>query len=414
MTRRLVKLSIAATLGLATVTTGALAVDDIIELDTLVLYSQGSADKYDGDAETRVAHLIETTNKIYEDSGLNFRLNAVKIQKYDMNDSATSGMVLGKIQKDENVHKIRDEVGADNVVIYRPYAGDGACGLGYQNNYLSQESALRWIDRYMYAHVSIDCGGYVTAHEVGHNSGLGHSEKQGSTGAYPYARGHGVQDTFTTVMAYSGVYNGTKVYKYSSPDLECKDGLPCGIAEGEDKEADAVKALKQTLPLLANFRDHIDQPDNNNSDDNNGTTEEGSQKVAAALKAYNDQKEVLKADRVKLKELKESFTKEKTAYALIVEEYKQKMDVHSLKKAKLNELKDSASRADYRAYYNNTYKPSALALKAYRNDVKNPAYAAVKEKLTAFKIYRNDTYKVNRAKLIELKKTYLDLKKVYG
>ena len=456
MRKRLVNLSVAATLGLVTVTTGALAVDEVVELDTLVLYSQGASDKYGGDAETRINHLIETTNKIYADSGLNVKLNAVKIQQYEMDDSATSGSVLGTIRADTKVAEIRNAVGADNVVMYRPYAGDGACGMAYQNNYLRDPNAT-WVEKYMYAHVTINCGGYVTAHEVGHNSGLGHSEKQGSTGAYTYARGHGVQDNFTTVMAYSGVYRGSKIYKYSSPALEC-NGLPCGIEEGEEKSADAVKALKQTLPLIEKFRVHIDIPDNNNTDDNNtddndntddnnGTVDSGADKLATALKAYNEQKDKVLEDKTKLTELKAVINEKKEAYLATRTEYNNQRKALSEKRTEYRKLisdyrtvvtKYRTARTDYRAeritkeaflavkaelivardvyknYYTNTYKPAYTALKTYRTTVKTEAYSEYKEAYTAYTAFYTDTYRVDVTKLRELRKAYLELKKVYG
>jgi hypothetical protein len=445
MTKRLVKLSIAATLGLITLSTGALAVDEVIELDTLILYSQGSADKYGGDAETRINHLLSTTNKIYEDSGLNVRLNAVKIQQYDMDDAATSGSVLSSIRKDAAVHEIRNQVGADTVVMYRPYANDGACGMAYQNNNL-HDSEATWVEKYMYAHVTIDCGGYVTAHEVGHNSGLGHSEAQGSSGAYEYARGHGVQDNFTTVMAYRSAYNGSKVYKYSSPELEC-NGLPCGVEEGEEKAADAVKALRQTLPLIEKFRAHIDIPNNNNTDDNNGTTDDGAEQLAAALKAYNDQKNQVAEDKITLGELKTviserkeaylgtktEYTKQKlalnekrTAYKKLVADYRLVVAKYKVAKADYKAKRISkeallavkaekiAARAVYKSYYVDVYKAAHTALKTYRTTVKAAAYNKYKEARTAYRAFYTDTYKVAKTKLRELRKIYRELKKVYG
>ena len=446
MTNRFVKLSLAAILGLATVTTGALAADEVTTLDTLILYSQGAADKYEGDAETRIEHLIATTNKIYEDSGVNVKLNPVQIQKYDMNDSATSGSVLGTIRKDATVAEIRNSVGADNVVMYRPYAHDGNCGIAYQNNYL-RDSKATWVEKYMYAHVTIGCGGYVTAHEVGHNSGLGHSAKQGSKGAYEYARGHGVQDTFTTVMAYSGVYKGKKVYKYSSPELECTNGLPCGIAEGEDKAADAVKALKQTLPLIEKFRAHIHNPDNNNTDDNNGTTDDGAKKLADALKAYDDQKAIFSQNKEKLGELRTVYKEARAEFLDIRSEYYELRaefyDVRAEYREILGEYREvlaeyKAVRADYRAkrvsreafldiraelidirtelraYRNDELKPMYAELKAFRAELLKPAYVDYKASVTAYRDFYRKSYKVNRAKLKELKKNYLELKKVYG
>jgi len=456
------KLSLVTVVGLATLSTSLFATVDTT-VDTLILYSQGSVDKYSGDAETRINHLITTTNKIYADSGLNLKLNPVKIQQYQMDDKATSGTVLSTIREDAEVTKIRDEVGADTVVMYRPYAGDGACGLAYQNNYLNDPNAT-WVEKYAFAHVSIDCGAYVTSHEVGHNMGLGHSAAQNSEGAYSYARGHGVQNKFTTIMAYEGVYNGTKIYKFSSPSLDC-NGLPCGIEAGQENEADAVKALLQTLPLVENFREHIvvdngnnkgaggNNGDNNstnngdNGNDNNGTVDDGAKKLAEALKAYNDQKAKVDADKEALAKLKDIITEKKDAfketlvdyrkqrstyqdtkkeyrnlikaYRVVVREYRQA--IRDYKRGKITqeqldavEAKLDTAKTSYKTYYNDVLIPAYNLLKEFKATTIQPAIDEYKEAVADYRAFYKDVYRVDVLKLRELKRAYLKLKRAQG
>ena len=451
--KKMKNLSLATIVGLATLSTGLFATVETTTVDTLILYSQGSVDKYGGDAETRINHLITTTNKIYADSGLNLTLNPVKIQQYQMDDRATSGTVLSAIRQDAEVTKIRNEVGADTVVMYRPYAGDGACGLAYQNNYLNDPNAT-WVEKYAFAHVSIDCGGYVTAHEVGHNTGLGHSAAQGSEGAYTYARGHGVQNSFTTVMAYSGVYNGTKIYKFSSPSLDC-NGQPCGIEAGEENEADAVKALFQTLPLVENFREHIviddgNNGDNNNTnngddgDDNNGTVDDNAKKLAEALKAYNDQKAKVDADKEELTKLKAIITEKKDAvkdtrvdyrkqrsayqdtkkeyrnlvkaYRVVLNEYRQAKRDYKREKITQEQLdavkaKLDTAKATYETYYNDVVIPAYTVVKEFKATTIQPAIDEYKEARANYKTFYNDVYKADKTKLRELKRAYLKLER---
>ena len=472
-------LSLATIVGLATLTSNVFAVESTpVTLDTLIIYSQGTANMYGKDTETRINYLVTTTNAIYADSGLNVKLNPVKIQQYSLDDRANSNTVLSKIREDAEIKRIRDEVGADNVVIYRPYAGDGMCGLAYQNNYLNDPSAT-WVEQYAYAHISIDCGGYVTAHEVGHNTGLGHSAAQGSVGAYKYARGHGVQNNFTTVMAYEASYNGPKINKYSSPSLNC-NGLPCGIEEGETNEADAVKALIQTLPLVENFREHIvvetnttdnggeetnttdpivDDGDNNVTDggtddtnttdggddngDNNGTIDDDSQQLADALKAYNEQLEKVDADKEELAKLKEIIQEKKDAVKATREEYKKQRAIYkdtkkeyrnlikayrTVKKEYRKAQKDfkrnkitqdeldtvkaklDTAKATYETYYTDVVLPAYTVVKEFKETTIQPAIDARKEAIANYRTFYKDVYKVDVARLKELKKIYLALK----
>jgi len=395
MKRRLIKLGLAVSLGLAS-TTGVFAVDNKVVLDTLIIYSQGADDLYKGDVETRIDHLIETANKIYQDSGVNAELNPIKIQKYDMNDSLTSGDMLSVIQQDRKIAKLRDDLGADNVIIYRPYANDFKCGVAFKSLH-----NLDSMEDFMYAHLTIGCNGDSTAHEVGHNAGLGHSVAQGSVGIYPYARGYGIDKSFVTVMGYRSAYHTyNKVYKFSSPNLECTNGNVCGVAEGEDNEADAVKALKKTLPMIANLRKRH-SPDNNNNNN---------EELDKVQKAYNAQKTKVEGLIAQSKILKNDMINNRDSYSIIVVEYKQRQKEHLLKKNRLQELKNSGTKAEIRDYYKNVYRPSALALKAYKKDVKNEAKKLFVESRTKYTNYVNSILKPEKVKLAELEKGYNLLK----
>jgi hypothetical protein len=127
-------------------------------------------------------------------------------------------------------------------MLYRPYQQNQPCGLSFRPMSINN-SIWRGL-----SFASVDCAAYVTAHELGHTMGLAHSHAQNSTALLPYAMGHGVQGKFATVMAYGDSYNAPKIYKFSSPELDC-NGSACGIAEGHALQADAVKALKQTAPI---------------------------------------------------------------------------------------------------------------------------------------------------------------------
>ncbi len=240
-------------------------------IDALVVYSPGVTQKYSGDPMSRINHLALTTNSIYKDSGVDARLRIVHAREYPIDDTRDTTTTLKAMFADKTLEALRDTYGADVVIVYRPYANDGMCGLAYVSGYAGTGA---------YAHVSADCGTYVTAHEVGHIMGLGHSWAQNQPGIFNYAIGHGVQNSFATVMAYQSSYGqAAKIYKFSSPRLDC-NGQPCGVPIGQPYEADAVHALSQTVPNVAAYRDTV-VPESNV----NNTPE-----YQAAKKAYDEYK----------------------------------------------------------------------------------------------------------------------------
>ncbi len=256
--------SMAITLSVALIPATSLSAAPLI--DMLVLHSPGLAARYAGDASTRINHLVNVTNQIYADSGLDTRVRAVHNQQVNYSDTSDSYEALKAVTYKtgafRNLDSLRSTYGADMVTFLRPYdRRHGGCGIAWIGGNRSNGtfSANRW-DRYMISHVSATtCGDYVMAHEAGHNMGLKHSRKQdGSGGTFRYALGYGVQGKFTTIMAYQsrfGVdYWRGKIYKFSSPSLSC-NGLPCGIDRNDYmRGADAAYALSQTTPQIAAFR----------------------------------------------------------------------------------------------------------------------------------------------------------------
>ena len=235
-------------------------------IDVLVVYTKSVADTYSGDPTTRINQLFQVTNQIYLDSNVDLEIRVANTLMVDYTDdnsaeTALSDITYNRHQAFKDVAAVRAQAKADMVIFYRPFkAVHGNCGLAWVGG-LDTEGNFSdpQLKDYMYAHIAFDgCGDFMTAHELGHNMGLRHSRKQdGKGGTFHYALGHGEDNKFTTIMAYQSAFNvdywDGKVYKFSSPQLNCK-GFPCGVDRNNTVSgADAVHALNITAPQIANF-----------------------------------------------------------------------------------------------------------------------------------------------------------------
>ena len=225
-------------------------------LDVLVLYTPAATTTTEGsDINARVTQFIEYSNQIFINSQINAEYRLVGLEEYQAPFSAVTYTALDQLRTDTYIQQRRNDLGADFVMALTPLENSEACGLGYVTNGTNGNFYAHSKD-YAYSVVAINCGLNVFAHELGHNLGLGHSERQtGAGGIWSWARGYGVDGLFTTVMAYPSNYGINKqVAIMSNPDLYDCEGIQCGVDRNSSNGADASFAVNQVLDQLADFR----------------------------------------------------------------------------------------------------------------------------------------------------------------
>ncbi len=231
-------------------------------IDVMAFYTADTAALYPFGVETRINQLVSVANQIYADSGVKIRLRPVYHGQVDYPSSVDMDTTLNDLLNAghpalSSIGQLRKQYGGDLVMLLRPLGAETSrCGLapvgGFETggDFSSSQEAS-----FGYSVIAIDCpDDVVVAHELGHNMGLTHSQREdGMGGTFPFATGYGVDGLFATVMALPAAFNtGNRVARFSNPAQSCV-GVPCGIAEGAAAPADAVQTLNLVRHQIASY-----------------------------------------------------------------------------------------------------------------------------------------------------------------
>ena len=228
-------------------------------VDFLALYTQGYADLFDGDAVSRINHLVVGANAMLRDSDVPIEFRVVGAALVDVaNEDEWYSRVERGVWLAEG-----DRHGADMVALFTIHPPNVPGGYGCASFYRERGYVDPERQKTCYANVKGYRGSFTLMHELGHAMGLAHSVSQREVGTWRWSRGHDVQDEFTTIMSYGR--GGARLDVFSSPDSTCTGASGqshrCGVAGARTEGADAVTTLGAVRFQVARTRSALEDED---------------------------------------------------------------------------------------------------------------------------------------------------------
>jgi hypothetical protein len=237
-------------------------------VDVMVVYTPSLVAQLGSGLQTGLDHLVAIANQAYIDSEVAIRIRLVHSALVNYSDTNDNSDALDDISG-LNGHNIppslasvaswRNSYGADLVVLMRAFnhTSQRGCGVAWVGG--MDAGTLVGYDDTGYAVVSHgDSGSYfcdetTLAHELGHNMGNMHDHRTdpfSTSGVFNYSFGHGVDNAFSTIMAYpSSFTNGPIIGKFSNPLIDCV-GRPCGVSGS----ANNALSMNNVRAQVANYR----------------------------------------------------------------------------------------------------------------------------------------------------------------
>jgi hypothetical protein len=240
--------------------------DDGSVIDVLFVYTSLARQDRGGEAAigALIQMAIDESNLAYQNSQINTRIRLAGLAetKYDENGTFADHLELIKSDTDtvmNEVHAMRDAVGADLVCLWVADTGGSMCGKGKAKIMTVLDHSFE--DK-AFSVVTAGCAlNWLTTHELGHNMGCGH-ERQNPSAPHLYSYSNGWwwtvnnvnngKDTLHTVMANAP---GIRVGYFSNPDVKYDgNGPPTGVQVGQPDEAHNARTINESASTVANFR----------------------------------------------------------------------------------------------------------------------------------------------------------------
>ena len=248
-------------------------------IDLVIGYTNGFVTARNGTsaALTRLSNMVAIANQALLNSDVNARIRVVSSLKVDYTDATDNGDALDLLTGNNGtapvtvpaalvpLRALRDQYGADLVTLVRDFQPqNNGCGIAWLLGADQAPITVAGDAPYAYSVVSDGdydqsgntyyCDDTTLVHELAHNMGSAHdvANAGGTSGRYPYSYGYkttAALGNFYTVMAYGD--NNQVLYRvFSNPDINTCGTRACGVAN----QADNARSLRQTIPVVSDFR----------------------------------------------------------------------------------------------------------------------------------------------------------------
>ncbi|MDE1187497.1 MAG: zinc-dependent metalloprotease family protein [Pantoea sp.] len=204
-----------------------------VRLRLLYVYTNQSRHWFSPDPALKAAQMNSELNNTYANSDTLVQFDVAGVLDTKMDESTMYSMLSQMQKTDTALGKLvaakRAETRADLVVIISE--AYQACGTAQKDKWATV------------VHTTCAVGVRALAHEIGHNFGLNHGEKELT---WPrYAHGYRVPGYFSTIM--SKRCGGCEAVNNFSDPLKSYKGVPIGTATGND----AVRFIKERRFIMA-------------------------------------------------------------------------------------------------------------------------------------------------------------------
>ena len=249
-------------------------------VDVLVLYSE-EFPTYFPSPNAKIDSLVLIANQAYEDSRVNMKIRVVGIEPVGSSYrySVKNGTVLEAMSKDRGIENLRSQLGADLVIMVRPFYKPSGCGLAWLNNGKNPNGTSAFLEYLTHGVVGVgediggsgyNCSDSAFAHELGHNMGLNHdattrqSQSDTDQGMHSFSFGYYQQGIFGTIMSYAP--SDEELHVFSNPDILCsQNDIPCGT-----QNENSARSLRLSAEAISSIRNSktttpTPQPSNNAS-----------------------------------------------------------------------------------------------------------------------------------------------------